>query len=521
MSSLVSTGFAILPEGQPLGRLRVKTKILKTKQTPLVKVDDWASEEQATLRRMAYLITLAHPVKTHSKCGIRLVAPGSLSRMQIRDCVLDATAHPAYTDARSISRGDRVILRKLGVFKEYHQPNPFGLVFPHYHVAVLASSQFRFNAVKSALLKRHGLASHWSCTHLGYWSAVHYCYRPSPTKPAASLDKDYVLWPEDEHPPLHECCNEPMTANALLKRAEKKTEVAAERAKLAKFDELDLYPIVVDHGFRNKPDDATAHLQLIAFAKESCSKEMQKMIFRLDRRNQLPGLIDSIWQWETVGDTLTFAKRSRVETLREATRLPCICGGAWHAKVNESFVANGIDAVALCSDVYKALLVGRSEATLVIVMAGARGGEGKSIFMKGLNAVYGTDNVFPTPEPGNFPLVDLVGKKVTFLDDWRFDKTTLPYASQCRWYDGSVLSIQRPQNQAGVTGHALYEGTAPIFATTKLDDMKRLQRLSALDPVTGDPYDTNASMCYRRLKVYEYHTRITKPATKIPYCVNV
>ena len=42
--------------------------------------------------------------------------------------------------------------------------------------------------------------------------------------------------------------------------------------------------------------------------------------------------------------------------------------------------------------------------------------------------------------------------------------------------------------------------------------------MSAIDPVTGDPYDTNASMCYRRLKVCEYRTRITEPATKIPYC---
>ena len=246
--------------------------------------------------------------------------------------------------------------------------------------------------------------------------------------------------------------------------------------------------------------------------------EMQKMIFKLDRRNQLPGLIDSIWKWEKVGDTLAFAKQSRIDTLREATRLPCACGGAWLAKVVESFVANKIDVSALCSDVYNALLVGRSEATLVLVMAGARGGEGKSLFLKGLNAVYGTENVFPTPEPGNFPLVDLPGKKVTFLDDWRFDKATLPYGAQRRWYDGSVLSIQRPQNQASVTGHALDEGTAPLFVTTKLDDMKRLQRLSAMDPVTGDPYDTNASMCYRRLKVYRYHTRITEPTTKIKYC---
>ena len=200
-SKCAQTGFTVLSDGQPLRRFSAKTKILKTTQLSVVKVDDWASEEQPDSKRQAYLITLAHPVKTHSQCGICLVAPGSLCRKQIRDCILDACAHPAHTNARSISRGECVTLGKLSVFMEYHQPKQNGSVFPHHHVAVLANSQFRFSPVKSALLKRHGLASHWSCNHVGYWSAVRYCYRPSSNKPEASLDKDYLVWPEDKHPP--------------------------------------------------------------------------------------------------------------------------------------------------------------------------------------------------------------------------------------------------------------------------------------------------------------------------------
>ena len=140
------------------------------------------------------------------------------------------------------------------------------------------------------------------------------------------------------------------------------------------------------------------------------------------------------------------------------------------------------------------------------------------MLLKALNSLYGADNVFHIPEAGNFLIVVLVGKKVAFLGEWRFDKAFLLFATQCRWYDGSVSSIQRPQNQLGVTGHAPYERAAPLFATTKAADMKRLKRLSALDLVTGDPYDTKASMCFRRLKVYEYHNRITELTAKMPYC---
>ena len=105
-----------------------------------------------------------------------------------------------------------------------------------------------------------------------------------------------------------------------------------------------------------------------------------------------------------------------------------------------------------------------------------------------------------------------------FLDDWGFDRSVLPYATQCRWYDGSAVRVQRPQNQSGLTGHVVYQGSAPIFAATKLDDIERLEWLSAINPVTGVPHDMNASMCFRRLKVYKFRVRIAKPDQQIPFC---
>ena len=139
-------------------------------------------------------------------------------------------------------------------------------------------------------------------------------------------------------------------------------------------------------------------------------------------------------------------------------------------------------------------------------------------FMKPLLSVFSDEHIFPCSEPGTFPLLELPGKKVAFLDDWRFDKTVLPYATQCRWYDGSVVKVSRPQNQTGLTGHVTYRGTAPVFVTTKLDAIERLEWLSAINPATGAPYDTNASMVFRRLKVYKFRVRIVEPDQQIPYC---
>ena len=140
------------------------------------------------------------------------------------------------------------------------------------------------------------------------------------------------------------------------------------------------------------------------------------------------------------------------------------------------------------------------------------------MFLKALLEVYGHKHVFLGPEVGTFPLVDLPGKKVVFLDEWRFDQTVLRFATQDQWFDGSAMRINRPQNVPGVCGHMQYRGMAPIFITTKLGDIARLRQLAADNPATGSPFCSEASMLLRRLKIFEFDTRIPKPPKTIQTC---
>ena len=68
------------------------------------------------------------------------------------------------------------------------------------------------------------------------------------------------------------------------------------------------------------------------------------------------------------------------------------------------------------------------------------------------------------------------------------------------------------------TGHVTCRGTAPAFATTKLGDIKRLEKLAAVDPATGGLGDVNAPMCLRRLKVYTFGKRVDKQKGNITFC---
>ena len=140
------------------------------------------------------------------------------------------------------------------------------------------------------------------------------------------------------------------------------------------------------------------------------------------------------------------------------------------------------------------------------------------MFLKPLFSVFGEKGVFASPDGGSFPLLQLPGRKVVFLDEWRFSDDIMSWASQCLWYDGSVVPVRRPQNIPGMTGHIEYRGTAPIFVTSKLKDLKNLSWWAANDPWTGAPRDAEASMIFRRLKIYECKIRMDKPPANIPLC---
>ena len=126
--------------------------------------------------------------------------------------------------------------------------------------------------------------------------------------------------------------------------------------------------------------------------------------------------------------------------------------------------------------------------------------------------------MFLTPEQPNFALLGLPGKKVIFLDEWRFNNAIISFQAQMQLFDGSHMTVSRPQNVQGRTGHLTYAGTAPIFATTKIADLNALAKLAQDDPKTGQPICAEASMMMRRLRVYNFHTKIAKPAQFAPYC---
>ena len=143
-------------------------------------------------------------------------------------------SNPVHASRGNQTWGSNLSLESFVVFRERHAPRLGERAGPcHWHIALRASSCFRFCAYKRASSVNRNLASHWSCTHDGYWSAVRYGYVPTPKKPQGELDPNPYKWSrEGHHPPLCEVCHEPTTATALARRREQQMKRASERGAL-------------------------------------------------------------------------------------------------------------------------------------------------------------------------------------------------------------------------------------------------------------------------------------------------
>ena len=401
----------------------------------------------------------------------------------------------------------------MAIFMELHQARQGSTAdeprLPHYHVALQAKRSFRYLPFKRALRVHHNLATSWSSGHPGYFSAVRYCYLPSLKKPQSELDPAPRVWAADgHHKPLFDACQEPITAAATKKRRESKVRNALEKGKPEpRATEMDLYAAIVEGGFRNTPDDRHAWRRLVAHLKET-APALFTYAFKI--RAKLPGLIDDVWSWETVDDSLTLLSMTRVGLLQHAAAQLCPCSGAWMQQASLVLRNNLLDPAELFTDIVRALAEGRGPTSKVVVLAGQYGGEGKSFLLAPLRDIFGQDAVQETPTAGSFPLMGLEEKRVVLLDEWTFKEDVISFATQLVWFEGKPVILSRPQNQAGSVGHTLYQGTAPIFITTKLKDLMPIQQAAEWARRAGKP--SAHTMLLRRLKVHSLSACTAAPA---------
>ena len=483
----------------------------------------------AGLLKKVYLVTFPHPRtptrarlygKTPEGHGAKEVLrrPAQFTRADIVKCILDAAEKPVYDAAKHQHHQGSVDIERMVVFMERHKPGRDGARNIHYHVALQGARSFRFAPLKRAIRSRYSLETHWSTEHEAYFSAVRYGALPSERKPVEELDPQPELWAKaGVHQPLFEACQQPVTFAAIQKRRENAVKRALEAGKPEpRPTQMDLYAAIVGAGIRNTADDQHAATKLIEQLR-TASPSLYAYAFKI--RSQLPAFINDVWAWESAGDTLSVVAMPRMQRIERAAKQPCICGGMWRRQAERILRNNSIDPVELFTEVHRCLFQGRGPATKALVLAGKRGGEGKSFLLGPLREVFGAEHVQESPQPGNFPLLGLESKSVVLLDEWRFDENVLLCPTQLLWLEGKPFPIPRPQNQAGSCGHWVYRGTAPIFITTKAETLEKLQALAAWAERTNS--SSEHTMLLRRLRIFMLSVPTPVPdGVAIPDCAS-
>jgi len=195
-----------------------------------------------------------------------------------------------------------------------------------------------------------------------------------------------------------------------------------------------------------------------------------------------------------------------MQIIEEATHTNCVCGGRWIPAAEELLQNNRIAPDAWRAAMVQAMRHGRKKGS-VVTHVGIAGTEGKSFLFKPIHEVFGADNIFITPAKNNFPLLGLERKRVSVLDDWRFNEDAVSYNLQLLWFENAPIIIARPQNE--FSGHLKYAKDDPVFISTLEADL-----LTA----TKGCKDGDVLMMLKRLKVFRFVEPILHVDDTLPPC---
>ena len=185
---------------------------------------DEVGAENEGAQQLVYLGTAAH-ILPETAAVTNLVDVSQFSLADISMMVRDSFNKPQELDPRR-GRRPRAIqeyVAKIVVKPEKHQNGKI-----HYHWAVKLSSKLGFLSAKKTLRERYQIATHWSCSHKHFYSALRYLTCPSPKKPEQVDLKQLDVWTCDGRElDLFAESQEPFQAAAWKLRREKHEREAA------------------------------------------------------------------------------------------------------------------------------------------------------------------------------------------------------------------------------------------------------------------------------------------------------
>ena len=437
-------------------------KFAKQQETPaqrIAEIIEGAGKESKGAKQYVYLVTFSHLLPTTLAAGdFKDIA--NIGRDEIAECVRKAFDDPlpaaSGQPGRKRQRTDGLV-KKLVVFKESHAD---GTV--HFHVAVLLWMPRTWCSAKETLRVRDGLACHFSCSHIQFWSTVRYGFYASLKKP--EVDASPFLWSSDGSWPLglvkegtpgwsflFEACNRPWNAAIWKARSEKAQKQAAEGrpdnscGRNARFTKLDFMAIVLDKHLMTRA-------AIIAYTQDHGSEFMQRWVSQ--NQKKLKELLADAVEWGEAREAAKEERKSDWEILCAKAGEACAhCDACKYKEVAATFFEKNSKTMSrtrFAAALRNIILAGPAKTRMTPMLTGPSN-TGKSTMLNPFDQLFGKKRVFHKPAlKSKYALRNILNdKRFLYWDDFRpvhYAQETVEVSTLLSLFNGFPLEVNVSQS---------------------------------------------------------------------------
>ena len=430
---------------------------------------DKVGAEKDQAQQFVYLGTAASILPETAE-ATNLVDVSQFSAEDISKMVRDSFDSPLRLDTR---RGGRPrssggYVDKIVVKPEKHQNGKL-----HYHWAVKLFGKLSFLPAKTTMRMRHQIATHWSCSHTHFYSALRYLTFPSPKKPEQIDLKCLDVWTWDGRElDLFAESQEPFQATAWRRRREEHEREAAggpPHKKSARFSKIDFTALVIDKGLKTPA-------QVLAYFQDYGSAVMQDFGSKNQRR--LKEFLQDADEWAQAREQAKAEREGDWAILCRHADMQCPHGTQCpYAKaVAALFDRNKhcLNPDALAVSIRAVINTGPSKTTRIPTLVGPTN-SGKTTLVACFDDLYGKKNVHHKPAlKSRFALRNMLKDNMRLLwwDDFRpveYAKETIPVTTMLSLCQGAPFEVQ--VSQSFNDGNVDFEWRRGAIWTAKADGL--------------------------------------------------
>lgn len=413
----------------------------------------------------------------------------------------------------------------------------------HFHMSIKFFRSQRFKPVKKYFMKKFNVSLHFKMRSIGYVAAYKYVCKQKPVDQVAH---------SVGHTPMSDI-RTPKTKKAMLKYSinsqAKRKKGESSKGKQPK-RRLDFYEsddsssdIEGDRDEEQEMTNTEEELDLLSESEqefmpprlnqlevgEFCEKHnirsREELLYFGNKRAEngqkdlkrfllshpkkfVNEIIASTWELKEAGPNIDRMKKTRMELLAEALQGQChesCVNREWLRCAVSTLATNGINVLVFAAAMRKALKKGRAKWNNILIVGPKTCG--KTFLLAPLQYIF---KAFVNPSNTKYAWVDLEGKEVALLNDFRWTSECIDWNMFLLLLEGDTVNLPRPKNVFATDLTIATTNKVPFFATS-IRPFEYIGKANSRD-------EGETAMMATRWVVFTLSHQIKNPNTELQPC---